>query len=181
MGQSNMVGRDKSGLQSQTMDERVGFLGGSSQWRVAKEPIHVGGSGIGPGIPFALEMLKRTDEEDCKIGLVPCAVGGTPLKRWEKGGDLYESAVQRAKVALAAGVLKGILWHQGESDCTSLKDAESYGQRLTQMFQDLRADLEAPDVPIVVGQLGEFLQFPYTRMVQDASSCRMWAMQIRRG
>lgn len=93
--------------------------------------------------------------------------GGTPLKRWEKGGDLYEAAVRRAKAALADGVLNGILWHQGESDCTSLKNAESYGQRLTQMFQDLRADLEAPDVPIVVGQLGEFLQLPYTKTVQD--------------
>ena len=163
MGQSNMVGRDTAGLDSQMLDERVGFWDGSNNWYVAKEPMHAGGSGIGPGIPFALEMLKRTGG-DCKIGLVPCAVGGTPLKRWEKGGDLYNSAVSRAKAALAAGILKGILWHQGESDCDKKENAESYQQRLTQMFQDLRADLEAPEVPIVVGQLGEFLLLPYANV-----------------
>lgn len=168
MGQSNMVGRDTAGLESQTLDERVGFLDAAKHWYVAREPMHVGGSGIGLGIPFAQEMLKRTAGKDCKIGLVPCAVGGTPLKRWEKGGDLYERAVARAKEALAAGVLKGVLWHQGESDSEKPEDAESYGQRLTQMFQDLRADLQAPEVPIVVGQLGEFVRFPYAKTVQDA-------------
>jgi len=168
IGQSNMVGRDTAGLESQTLDERVGFLDAAKHWYVAREPMHEGGSGIGPGIPFALETLKRTAGGDCKIGLVPCAVGGTPLKRWEKGGDLYERAVARAKVALASGILKGVLWHQGESDSTKPEDAESYGQRLTQMFQDLRADLEAPEIPIVVGQLGEFVRFPYAKTVQDA-------------
>lgn len=59
-----------------------------------------------------------------KIGLVPTAVGGTALRRWIKGGDLYEQAVARARVAAQTGVIRGVLWHQGESDakthtCTS--------------------------------------------------------------
>ena len=160
MGQSNMVGRDTTGLESQTLDERVGFLNASQQWYVAKEPMHEDGSGMGMGIPFAHEMLRRTAGKDCKIGLVPCAVGGTSLKLWEKGGVLYERAVARTKTALAVGELKGILWHQGESDCSKLEDAQSYGQRLVQMLKDLRSDLGAPEVPIVVGQLGEFLILP---------------------
>ncbi|WP_425511339.1 sialate O-acetylesterase [Pelagicoccus albus] len=31
---------------------------------------------------------------DTTIGVVPCAVGGSPLRRWVKGGDLYEEACE---------------------------------------------------------------------------------------
>ena len=42
------------------------------------------------------------------------------------------------------------------------------------MIQDIRADLGAPDLPFVVGQIGEFLYHrspkhsPYARVVNDA-------------
>jgi hypothetical protein len=90
--------------------------------------------------------------------LIPCAVGGTPLARWQKGKDLYEQALVRARAAMADGELKGILWHQGEGDSKREDDAKSYGERLAKMVTDLRADLGAGDVPFVAGRLGEFLQ-----------------------
>jgi hypothetical protein len=117
---------------------------------------------------MASHMTKAT------IGLVPCAVGGTPLRRWMKGGDLYSNAVERAHLAMKFGTLKGVLWHQGESDSGTRTNAESYGTRLAQMIKDLRADLGAPDLPVVVGQLGEFLydrgpdKSPYARVVNDS-------------
>jgi hypothetical protein len=131
--------------------------------------MHVGGTGIGPGIPFALEMLKAAP--NVTIGLVPCAVGGTSLSRWVKGADLYERAVSRAKLAAQVGVIQGVLWHQGESDTSKQKNAESYEARLTQMFKDLRQDLDLPELPIVVGQLGDFLtpeKYPYAETVRSA-------------
>src|SRR5439155_9170141 len=133
-------------------------LNTDGKWIVARDPIHPKEGriepGMGPGIPFAIEMLKA--DPKVTIGLVPCAVGGTPLRRWVKGADLYEKAVSRAKLAAQAGVIKGVLWHQGESDTGNQKNAESYESRLTQMFKDLRQDLGLPDLPIVVGQLGDF-------------------------
>jgi hypothetical protein len=93
---------------------------------------------------------------EATIGLVPCSVGGTPLSRWQKGGDLYSNAVRRAQLAMKVGTLKGVIWHQGESDSSPGK-AETYGKRLDQMIRDLRADLGTPDLPFVAGQLGEFL------------------------
>jgi acetyl esterase/lipase len=169
MGQSNMVGRDTRTLASQVDNPRVLALDGEGRWVVAREPMHVGGTGVGPGIPFAREMLKSAP--NVTIGLVPCAVGGTPLRRWVKGGDLYERALSRAKTAAQAGVVKGVLWHQGESDTNKQENAETYETRLTQMFKDLRQDLALPDLPIVVGQLGDFLtpdRYPYVEMVRDA-------------
>lgn len=173
MGQSNMAGRDASQLPPPLNNPRVLSLNSKGEWVLAQEPLHpVEGSkvaGVGPGIPFALEMLKA--DPGITIGLVPCAVGGTQLKRWVKGGDLYEKAVNRAQTAAHAGTLKGVLWHQGESDTREQNDAETYQARLTKMLKDLRADLGQPNLPIVIGQIGMFLEpqkFPYADQVRAA-------------
>lgn len=172
MGQSNMVGRDTSTLASQGDNPRVLALNADGRWVVARDPLHADTRippGAGPGLPFALEMLKA--DPKVTIGLVPCAVGGTPLSRWVKGADLYERAVSRAKAAAAAGVIKGVLWHQGESDTDKKENGETYEARLIQMFKDLRQDLGIPDLPIVVGQLGDFLtpeKYPYVETVRAA-------------
>jgi len=166
IGQSNMVGRDTNGIKTQTIDQRIAYLNNSDHLQVAIEPMHHGGSGMGPGIPFALQMIKNYPNQ--QIILVPCAVGGTPLSRWVKGADLYERAIKRAKIAMAMGALDGVIWHQGESDSNDAELAQSYQSRLVQMFTDLRADLGMPNLPIVVGQLGEFVKYPYSDVVKTA-------------
>jgi hypothetical protein len=164
MGQSNMVGRDTTGLESQTTDPRVGYFDGRN-WIIAIEPMK-GGSGFGPGTFFAKAMLPMYP--DGKIGLVPCAVGGTPLSRWVKGADLYENAVKKAKLAAQSGTIEGMLWHQGESDANKPEDATTYEARLKQMFLDFRADIGIPDLPIVVGELGDFVKEPQVEVVKAA-------------
>lgn len=171
MGQSNMVGRDIRTLDSQVEDPRILALNGDGKWMIAREPMHVGGTGIGPGIPFAQAMLKAHPK--ITIGLIPCAVGGTSLSRWTKGADLYERAVNRAKLAGQYGVIKGVLWHQGESDTEKEDYASTYETRLTQMLKDLRSDLGLSDLPVVVGQIGSFLnldRYPYADTVRKAIS-----------
>ena len=173
MGQSNMVGRDTNGLASQADNPRILALNADGKWVLAKDPLHFQEGrippGVGPGISFAGEMLKA--ETNVTIGLVPCAVGGTPLRRWVKGGDLYEKALGRARLAAQSGVIKGVLWHQGESDSDKQQYAETYEARLARMLMALRQDLGAPDLPIVVGQLGNFLmpeKHPYVDIVRAA-------------
>lgn len=173
MGQSNMAGRDTRDLGAQVDDPRVLTLTGDGQWVVARDPIHAKTGriepGVGPGIAFARELLGS--DATRTIGLIPCAVGGTPLRRWVKGGDLYEQAVARAREASARGVIRGVLWHQGEADAEKAANAASYGARLAKMFQDLRQDLGLPDLPIVVGEIGQFVspqRLPEAATVRDA-------------
>ena len=175
MGQSNMAGRGQIGAEDKTPHPRVLLFTLQGKWEPAVEPVthdKPGMLGVGPGLAFGKAMA--ASDPGVTIGLVPCAVGGTPLKRWERRGDLYSNAVQRARLAMREGTLKGILWHQGESDSGTATNANSYGDRLSRMIQDIRADLGVPDLPFVVGQIGEFLydrgpeHSPYARVVNGA-------------
>lgn len=158
IGQSNMAGRGVLPKEKQPTPERILKLDKENKWAPAIEPLHfdkptIAGAGI--GFSFAQEMEKLDPE--VTIGLIPCAVGGTPLSRWEKDADLYAQALERARIAMKSGTLKGILWHQGEGDAGSKKLAESYAARLSKMIEALRNDLDSPQVPFIVGALGEFL------------------------
>lgn len=86
------------------------------------------------------------------VGLVPCAVGGTAIKEWERGAHLYENMIQRAKAAVdhgGDGVIKAVLWYQGESDTSSQQDAECYKAKMEELIHDVRADLNMPSLPII--------------------------------
>ncbi len=90
------------------------------------------------------------------VGLIPCADGGTCLEDWQIGGLLYDHAVMQARLAQRTSLLRGILWHQGEGDCTPER-YPLYEERLTLILQGFRRDLCLPEVPILVGGLGDFL------------------------
>lgn len=158
IGQSNMAGRGKTTAADRKPHPRVFKFSKRNAWVPATAPLHFDKpriAGVGPGDGFGRAMAEA--EPQAKIGLVPCAVGGTPLRRWVKGGDLYENAVKRARSAMKQGTLKGVIWHQGESDSRSEKTAGTYAKRLAAMIGDLRKDLNSPQLPFVAGELGRFL------------------------
>lgn len=159
IGQSNMAGRGKITPESAVSSERVLKFSQENTWVPGVDPLHFDKpavAGVGPGSSFGRAMADAAP--DATIGLIPCAVGGTPLDRWCKGGDLYKQALIRTRLAMKDGTLKGIIWHQGESDSGKEATARSYGERLAKMVTDLRADLGAGDVPFVAGKLGDFLK-----------------------
>ena len=99
-------------------------------------------------MPFAAALL--AGESPAAIGLVPCAVGGTHIKEWEKGAKLYEKMVKRVREALNfGGELKAVLWFQGESDTTSDHAADAYGANMENFIRDVRADLGIPQLPFI--------------------------------
>ena len=158
IGQSNMAGRGVVEEQDKQAHPRVLKFTKENAWAPATDPLHFDKpiAGVGLGSSFGRAMAEA--DPDVTIGLIPCAVGGTPLSRWSKGGDLYQQALERAKLALKDGTLKGILWHQGENDAGAEATARNYAERLTKMVHDLRADLGAGEVSFVAGKLGEFLK-----------------------
>ncbi|MDB6027128.1 MAG: hypothetical protein JWM68_3351 [Verrucomicrobiales bacterium] len=176
MGQSNMAGRGIPEKEDLTPHARVLLFTQSNQWQVAVEPFRHNEKGkipgVGPGLAFGKAMAETNS--DVVIGLVPCAVGGTPLRRWVPGADLYTNAIARAKAVAPFGTLSGIIWHQGEGDAGTNTTASTYSERLTNMIHSLRKDLNAPNLPFVVGEIGEFCYdrpgdpLPFARVVNEA-------------
>lgn len=132
-------------------------LDANLNWVGAQEPLHADidrdkTNGIGPGMAFANEVLKKESSFGV-IGLVPCAIGGTNISQWEKGGSLYHQMLKRARASVSnnnnGGTIRALLWYQGESDTLIKKDADSYKHKLEKFFQDLRFDLMSPMLPII--------------------------------
>lgn len=169
IGQSNMAGRGKVVAAENQPHPRVLKLDEQGKWVPATDPLHFDKpkiAGVGPGSGFG-PMMADADPE-VTIGLIPAAFGGTPLSRWVKGKDLYERAVEWAKKNQDQGVVKGVIWHQGEAECKNPELYNTYQKRLSGMIVDLRADLDEPDLPFVMGELGEFLERPGVSTVNSA-------------
>jgi hypothetical protein len=160
IGQSNMVGRGIVEAQDREPIARVWAQNKNLQWQPAVDPLHWDNVNGGVGVGRSFARLLAHANSNVHIGLVPAAVGGTSIQQWAPGGALYTEALRRVRAALATGTLRGILWHQGEADSKVEETARGHLQRLGAFFDTLRADLGAPDVPVVVGEIGEFL---YTR------------------
>lgn len=159
IGQSNMSGRGALDAQSKETNAQVFMLTKNLEWKPATDPLAFDKpiTGVGPGLSFGKAMAQSNPK--VRIGLIPCAVGGTSIKAWEPGAEdkatkthPYDDMLSRALVAQHYGVLKGVLWHQGEADRTS----ETYTNALVELIARLRRDLGAPDVPFIAGELGTF-------------------------
>ena len=155
VGQSNMAGRGVQTDSNRVSADGIFKLDANGEWQRAEEPIHfdkpaVAGAGLAAS--FARAMADR--REGVSIGLIPCAVGGTSINRWVESGDLWSNAVARTRIALRSGTLKGILWHQGEGDC-SASAAPAWGAKFEGMIASFRRELGP--VPFVTGELGRYL------------------------
>jgi len=158
-----MAGRGKVMEQDNQVHPRVYVLNKEKEWEPAKDPLHFdkpGMVGVGPGLAFGKAMADY--KKHVRIGLIPCAAGGSPISSWTRGGyhdqtksHPYDDAITRAKAAMKKGVIKGIIWHQGESD-SKPELVKVYQANLEQLIADFRRDLGDENLPFVVGKLGEF-------------------------
>ncbi|OZQ69304.1 acetylxylan esterase [Paenibacillus sp. VTT E-133280] len=155
IGQSNMAGRGFIHEVPPIYNERIQMLR-NGRWQMMAEPINYDRpvSGISLAGSFA-DAWCRENEEDI-IGLIPCAEGGSSIDEWAVDGALFKHALQETKFAIQNSELSGILWHQGESD-SSNGNYKVYYQKLLLIFTALRKELDAPNIPFIMGGLGDFL------------------------
>lgn len=157
IGQSNAAGR---GFLSQA--EPLDTCGGklmvlrNGRWQVMFRPINPDRSFSGTSFTESFAKEYHIVHPDTQVGIIPCADGGTELSQWMPGELLYENAINCAKLALRTSHLKGILWHQGEGDCSAEKCA-LYAEKFKAVMDGIRRELGLPDIPIIIGGLGDFL------------------------
>jgi hypothetical protein len=167
MGQSNMKGRGVM-PEGPSRDPRIVMMHlRDYHWYVARHPLHLTGdaqtfaghdnAGVGPGLSFAEALTAKNPQ--VRIGLIPCAVGGTRIDLWQRGAKLYDEALRRAKLALETtspvkARIRGVLWLQGEADAAPDR-REAYEAKLLKLVDDLRTDLDTPDLPFIACTIGE--------------------------
>jgi hypothetical protein len=160
MGQSNMSGYgtlepgDEKPVPDVVMIPTI--VKGEYAWKPAAHPLHnrLPSDRFGLGLPFAIAYQQA--HPGVTVGLIPVAWGGAAIGSLKKGTPTYADAIKKANWAIPQGAIKGVLWHQGESDTVTAALANSYAPKLDGLIRDLRADLNLPSLPFVVGELADF-------------------------
>lgn len=160
-GQSNMAGRGVVTEADRQVHPRVFALDADDRWQPATSPLHFDKkfAGTGPGLTFGRVMAASDNEVE--IGLVPCAVGGSSITAWQPGAEHastrshpFDDLERRIEVAKRWGTIRGVLWHQGESDLE--RPSEQQRVDLLELIQRVRRIVGDPDLPWVVATLGDF-------------------------
>lgn len=167
IGQSNMAGRGTVEEQDRMAHPRVLMLNKEDNWAPAVDPLHFDKSSAGVGLGKTFGQIVADANPGITVGLIPCAVGGSPIDAW-RPTEYYaptksypwDDALRRARLALQSGELKGILWHQGESDAKP-ELANGYESKLHDLIVRLRRELNASDATFIAGQMGKFEDQPW--------------------
>ena len=143
-GQSNMEGQGTIEEKDKTVDPRFQMLSTIDNfngrklgtWNEAIPPLANKHGGLGPTDYFGRTLVEKLDPQ-IKVGVVVVAVAGCSIvlfdppvsdSYWSQqagwfmdivkdyGNDPYQRLVEMAKKAKEDGVIKGIIFHQGETD-----------------------------------------------------------------
>ena len=158
-GQSNMTGygRDMA-FDPPTLG--VHAFSNDDHWDIATHPLadalgsvytaKENGSGTSPALSFARTLKERLN---LPIGIVPAAVGGSPLSEWhpEESATHYRDMLLRLE---KVGKVKGILWFQGCSDANA-DHAEGYYDRFCRMVSLWRESIG--EIPLLTVQLNRWV------------------------
>src|SRR6188472_2315841 len=165
-GQSNMAGRGIVEPEDTVPDKRILSINKDGQIILAKEPLHFyepERTGLDCGVSFAKALIKKIPDS-VSILIIPTAIGGSSISQW-LGDSLYRNVklfsnfLSTVEIAKQNGIIKGILWHQGESDANE-KDIPLYKQRLHLLFSKFRAAVGNNELPVLLGELGSFSENP---------------------
>lgn len=158
IGQSNMAGRGFL-KDAEPLDTNGGKLKvlRNGRWQKMYRPVNADRPFSGSCLAESFAKAYSDEHPDAEVGVIPCADGGTTLDQWKQGSLLFDNAVSCARLALRTSHLVAILWHQGEGDC---KDElyPLYLEKITAIMKALRRALDAEDVPLIVGGLGDFVK-----------------------
>jgi hypothetical protein len=162
-GQSNMAGRGLVEPQDTITNERILTINKSGELILAKEPLHFYEpvmAGLDCGMAFGRSLLNHIPDS-VYILLIPTAVGGSSISQWindthHRDVSLFSNFSEKVKTAQEYGMIKGILWHQGESDTGSKETIEKYGSQLEILMKMFRNEVGNLALPIFIGELGSF-------------------------
>ncbi len=162
IGQSNMAGRGELEERDTTETiEGVYLLDSNGLPVEAKAPFNkystirkeLSLQGYSPANKFSELMHSRSGR---KVLIVSNARGGSSIDHWMPGDkhEFLNEAVRRTRQAMNYGKLKGIAWHQGETNIQN--GIAGYMEKFMTMITALRDSLGQENLPVVIGQVGQW-------------------------
>lgn len=180
LGQSNMEGfpgieeQDKNEVERFKMLAAVDFPKQDrkkGEWYPAVPPLSRPSAGIGPADYFGRTLVAHLSK-DVTVGVVNVSVAGCKIELFDKdnyeayaktapgwmagiikgyGGNPYAHLVEMGKQAKKAGVIKGVLLHQGESNTGD----KEWPMKVKGVYENLLKDLDlkADAVPLLAGEV----------------------------
>ncbi|WP_163439227.1 sialate O-acetylesterase [Fibrobacter succinogenes] len=141
------------------------------KWSTAVPPLaHCQGAKLGPTDYFGRTMVEKTDTQ-IKVGVIVVAVAGCSIKLFDKdsyanyartqqswmtqrindyGGNPYGRLIEMAKKAQEDGVIKGIIFHQGETDAGD----GNWPSAVKKVYDNIIKDLGLEnDIPFLAGEV----------------------------
>jgi len=143
------------------------------KWSKAVPPLaHCNGAKLGPADYFGRTMVQKTDSK-IKVGIIEVAVAGCSIKLFDKdnyssyvnsqrgqdwmiqrinayGGNPYGRLIEMAKKAQENGVIKGIIFHQGETDAGD----GNWPSAVKKVYDNIIKDLGlGDDIPFLAGEV----------------------------
>jgi xylan 1,4-beta-xylosidase len=179
-GQSNMEGFPGVEEQDKVEVERFKVLAAvdfpkpdrkKGEWYPAVPPLSRPSGGLGPADYFGRTLVARLPK-DVTVGVVNVSVAGCKIELFDKdnheayaktapnwmtgiikgyGGNPYAHLVEMGKQAKKAGVIKGVLLHQGESNTGDKEWPAKVKGAYENLLKDL--DLKADAVPLLAGEV----------------------------
>lgn len=161
IGEANAAGRATIEAKDRITSQNILLLNNQGQWEIATNPANrhstirkdISDQKLGYAHAFGKFLNSVLSK---KIGLVVNARGGSSINQWAKGAsdDFYGEALARIQTAMniPGSNLKGVLWHQGESN---RNDGLAYITKLQGIINSLRTDLNLPNLPFIAGQLSQ--------------------------
>lgn len=165
-GQSNMAGRGVVEAQDTVIDPRIFSINAQGEVILAKEPLHFYEPnlvGLDCGLSFGKALLPNIPKK-ISILILPTAVGGSSIGQWlgdsiHRKVKLWSNFLEKVAIGKKYGQIKGILWHQGESDAND-KNSPLYPENLARLLQNFRTAVGNPQLSVLMGELGAYSQNP---------------------
>jgi len=141
------------------------------KWSTAVPPLaDCQGAKLGPSDCFGRTMVEKTDSQ-IKVGVIVVAVAGCSIQLFDKdqyksyaqgqqswmtqrintyGGNPYGRLIEMAKKAQEEGVIKGIIFHQGETDAGD----GQWPSKVKKVYDNIIKDLGLEnDIPFLAGEV----------------------------
>ena len=141
------------------------------KWIKAVPPLaHCQGAKLGPADYFGRTMVEKTDPK-IRVGIIVVAIAGCSIQLFDKdgyanyarsqqswmtqrintyGGNPYGRMIEMAKKAQEEGVIKGIIFHQGETDAGD----GQWPSKVKKVYDNIIKDLGlGNDIPFLAGEV----------------------------